>query len=226
MNTLNLVLMIPWHIFFQENSQTPELIRLAPSVVQNSFVSIQKAVSDNAKLAISSQSTAPLEARAEIWLMVGNPDEALKDFLAAYNILLQTKPTPAEKIRFLTKLSGFLVQFHKNPVAQHVSNSWEYFYQGKKALRDKNISQAKNYFDNAISLSPAEPLFYYFRAMASFLLGNIGDGRRDALMGVFLETTHEPPNRDKFLEELEPFQGPVRVWLCEIIRTQPVIFNK
>lgn len=226
MNAFTVILMIPWHISFQESSQTPELIRLAPPVVQNSFVSIQKAVSDNAKLAITSQSTAPLESRAEIWLMVGNPDEALKDFLAAYNILLQTKPTPAEKIRFLIKLSGFLVQFRKNPVAQHVSHSWDYFYQGKKALREKNISLAKNYFDNAISLSAAEPLFYYFRAMASFLIGNIDEGRRDALMGLFLESTQESPSRNRLLEELESFQGSARVWLCETIKTQPIIFNK
>jgi hypothetical protein len=226
MNAFNLVLMIPWHIFFQENSQSPELIRLAPPVIQNSFVSIQKAVSDNAKLPLTSQSTAPLEARAEIWLMVGNPDEALKDFLAAYNILLQSKPIPSEKIRFLTKLSSFLIQFNKNPVAQHVSHSWDYFYQGKKALRGKNITQAKNYFDNAVSLNPAEPLFYFFRAMASFHLGNVDVGQRDALMGVFLERNQELPNRDRLLEELESFQGSVRVWLCETIKTQPVIFNK
>lgn len=226
MNAVALIFLLPWTVSFQEFSNPPELIRLAPPLVQEAFKTIQSAVLENEKLPKSGQSTIPLEARAEIWLQVGNPDLALKDYLNAYHILLQTNPPPAEKVRFLSKLSTFLAQYHKNPLAKHVSHSWDYFYQGKNALRQKQYELAADYFQNAVSLSPSEPMFYYFRAMTSFHLGQRELGKRDALVGAFLERNLEIPNRERFLEELEPFQGPSRVWLCEILRTQPVVFGK
>lgn len=226
MNASTLACLLNYAICSQENQPLPELVRLAPPIVQESFKTIEKSVLENASLTPAKRSPAPLESRAEIWLLLGNPDAALKDYLSAYSILLQSSSPPAEKLRFLTKLSAFLAQYHKNPIPQHVSHSWDYFYQGKKALRDRQYPEATDFFQNAISLSPAEPMFHYFMALAFYQTGNREGGQREALMGAFLERNRDIPNRERFLEELEPFQGPARVWLCEILRTKPVVFEK
>ena len=198
----------------------PALIKLGPKSLQQSFIIVEKTIKENP------EDPEPLMARAEIYASIGNNETAIKDFLQAYKLLLAKNPTPAAKIKFLSKLSEFIKKSETNPKDIFISTSWDYYNQGKIALRAKNYLKAAEYFSNSISLNPKEALFFYFRALSEHTLGNVQDARRDALVGAFLQRNTSDTERTLILNEMEHFQGTSRIWLCETIKTQPITFNK
>jgi tetratricopeptide (TPR) repeat protein len=198
----------------------PALIKLGPKSLQQSFIIVEKTIKENP------EDPEPLMARAEIYASIGNNETAIKDCLQAYKLLLAKNPTPAAKIKFLSKLSEFIKKNEENPKDIFISSSWDYYNQGKIALRAKNFLKASEYFSNSISLNPKEALFFYFRALSEHTLGNVQDARRDALVGAFLQRNTIDTERTLILNEMEHFQGTSRIWLCETIKTQPITFNK
>ena len=208
-------------LFAQDpNLDLPALIKLGPKSLQNSFILIERTIKENP------ENPEPLIARAEIYASLGNNETAIKDCLQAYKLLLAKNPTPAAKIKFLSKLSEFIKKSETNPKDLFISSSWDYYNQGKLAFKEKNYLKAAEYFSNAISLNPKETLFFYFRALSEYMLGNVQDARRDALVGAFLERSVTDSEKTLILKELEHFQGTSRIWLCETIKTQPITFNK
>ncbi len=208
--------------FFAQDSNPdlPAIIKLGPISLQKSFLVVEKTIKENP------DNPEPLMARAEIYASLGNNETAIKDCLQAYKLLLAKNPTPAAKIKFLSKLSEFIVKSETDPKDNFVSSSWDYYNQGKIALKAKNYIKASEYFSNSISLNPKETLFFYFRALAEHIQGNFQDARRDALVGAFLERGAIDSERTLILKELEHFQGTSRIWLCETIKTQPITFGK
>ena len=208
-------------IFAQDpNLDLPALIKLGPKSLQQSFIIVEKTIKENP------ENPEPLMARAEIYASIGNNETAIKDCLQAYKLLLAKNPTPAAKIKFLSKLSEFIKKSETNPKDLFISTSWDYYNQGKVALKEKNYLKASEYFSNSISLNPKETLFFYFRALSEHILGNVQDARRDALVGAFLQRNTSDTERTLILKEMEHFQGTSRIWLCETIKTQPITFNK
>ena len=198
----------------------PALIKLGPKSLQQSFIIVEKTIKENP------ENPEPLMARAEIYASIGNNETAIKDCLQAYKLLLAKNPTPAAKIKFLSKLSEFIKKSETNPKDHFISTSWDYYNQGKVALKEKNYLKASEYFSNSISLNPKETLFFYFRALSEYMQENIQNARRDALVGAFLERSVTDSEKTLILKELEHFQGTSRIWLCETIKTQPITFNK
>ena len=208
-------------IFAQDpNLDLPALIKLGPKSLQQSFIIVEKTIKENP------ENPEPLMARAEIYGSIGNNETAIKDCLQAYKLLLAKNPTPAAKIKFLSKLSEFIKKSETNPKDLFISTSWDYYNQGKVALKEKNYLKASEYFSNSISLNPKETLFFYFRALSEYMQENIQNARRDALVGAFLERSVTDSEKTLILKELEHFQGTSRIWLCETIKTQPITFNK
>lgn len=90
-------------IFAQDpNLDLPALIKLGPKSLQQSFIIVEKTIKENP------ENPEPLMARAEIYASIGNNETAIKDCLQAYKLLLEKNPTPAAKIKFLSKLSEFI----------------------------------------------------------------------------------------------------------------------
>lgn len=208
-------------LFAQDpNLDLPALIKLGPKSLQKSFMQVEKTIKENP------ENPEPLMARAEIYAAIGNNETAIKDCLQAYKLLLAQNPTPAAKIKFLSKLSEFIKKTETNPKDLFVSSSWDYYNQGKIAFKEKNFIKASEYFSNSISLNPKETLFFYFRALSEHIQGNVQDARRDALVGAFLERSVTDSEKNLILKEMEHFQGTSRIWLCETIKTQPITFGK
>ena len=95
------------------------------------------------------------------------------------------------------------------PPALGQSLAGEYYGLGVNAFFDGRTGEAVSHFDNAISLEPNEPHYYYFRGLAQYC-GCSGNG--DFLTGATIEaSTGSGRPSSRVNRALERVQGPVRL---------------
>lgn len=195
----------------------PFLIRKSSPSVQKAWRQVDAAVRDNQ--ALQKPLPDPYLARAEIWTMVGNHEEALADQLRALQLLYDQNPSLLDQKRYLEAMRQTLSRLHKMPRPFFPMEADQIFYLGKARFFQCDFPQALKEFHEAIRLRPDEPLYWYYRALTYKRLGKEREANRDARVAASLRRAGK--SRKDLATELERIQGATRAWLTQNDRWRP-----
>lgn len=192
----------------------PQLIRRSTAQVQASWIAVQKAVAENEKL--KHPLPEPYLARAEIWAVVNNHEDALKDCLAATEFFLKNSPTLTERSRYFIRLDQILRELESRPHAYFPDDAIEFGVQGRSYYDQGRLEEALVQFTEAVRLMPDGPVYRFFRALTLKRLGREAEADRDAWVGA--NAAREAKENGRLCEadiaaQLERVQGPLRRWL-------------
>ena len=161
----------------------------------------------------------PYFARAEIWMAVNNYPLAIEDYVNGLHYArlsgrdIITYSPYFSKMQLATeKLLSLPVPptgTTKNIVLRgnyHLNLGISLYFGGK--YRD-----AINNFDDAISLSPSDPIAWYFRGLSFYALGDLGRAQHDALLGMHFEHKLSHYRKKSITRSLMRIQGENRAWL-------------
>jgi tetratricopeptide (TPR) repeat protein len=204
------------------DDEIPPLIRRQPQVVQDAWRQIAAAVIENQGLA--RPRPEPLFARAELWMMVGNYDAALRDLLLAMRIASDTGTAPRVYDAVFNRLREVLERYDTTPVPPEDGEPSRHFGHGMHSFWNGHYVEAHKAFSNAISLAPGNPLYWYMRAVTHRRLGNEEAAKHDALLGASAERKACLRRDSASLDinrELKRLQGRDRIWLENQRRGDP-----
>jgi len=201
----------------EDDSDMPLLIRRASPAVRKAWRQVEAAVRDNE--ALKEPLPDPYLARAEVWAMVGNHEEALADELRALELLQRRKPSLLEQTRYLKRVQDTLARLGKMPRPYYPLDADKLFYLAKSFYFGCQLDEALKELNEAIRLRPEEPLYWYYRALTYKRLGREAEADRDARVAASLRRAGK--SRKDLATELERIQGPLRVWLAETARWRP-----
>lgn len=203
-------------------NEVPPLIRRQPQVVQDAWLQIAEAVVANQRL--PRPRPEPLFARAELWMMVGNYDAALRDLLEAMRIASDTGVSPRVYDAVFNRLREVLERYDVTPVPPEDGEPSRHYGHGVHSFWAGHYVEAEKAFANAISLAPSNPLYWYMRAVTRRRLGNEQTANHDALLGVAAERKACLRRDGVSLDinrELKRLQGSDRIWLEDHRRGDP-----
>ncbi len=196
------------------DDEIPPLIRRQPQVVHDAWRQIAAAVIENQGLA--RPRPEPLFARAELWMMVGNYDAALRDLLVAMRIASDTGAAPRVYDAVFNRLREVLERYDTTPVPPEDGEPSRHFGHGMHSFWKGHYVESQKAFSNAISLAPGNPLYWYMRAVTHRRLGNDEAAHHDALLGASAERKACLRRDSASLDinrELRRLQGNDRIWL-------------
>jgi tetratricopeptide (TPR) repeat protein len=196
------------------DKEIPPLIRRQPQVVQDAWRQIAAAIDENQGL--SRPRPEPLFARAELWMMVGNYDAALRDLLVAMRIASDTGAAPRVYDAVFNRLRDVLERYDSTPVPPEDGEPSRHYGHGMHSFWKGHYVEAHKAFSNAISLAPGNPLYWYMRAVTHRRLGNEEAAQHDALLGASAERKACLRRDSASLDinrELRRLQGNDRIWL-------------
>lgn len=200
----------------------PPLIRRQPQVVRDAWRQIAVAVAENERL--PRPRPEPLFARAEVWMMVGNYDAALRDLLLAMRIADEADVTPRIYDAIFRRLREALERYDVTPVPPEDGEPSRHYGHGMHSFWAGCYEDAEKSFTNAISLAPGNPLYWYMRALTRRRVGNEEAAKHDALLGTAAErrACYERGNVSADINrELRRLQGSDRIWLEDRRRGDP-----
>jgi len=200
----------------------PPLIRKASPSVQKAWLEVDKVVRDNEKR--PNPLPDPYVARAEIWSVVGNYDDALTDYVRATELLFKQKPTLIEQAKYLARIQETLREIGKQGRPYYPEEGSDYYEKGRQLYFKGELNKALDYFNAAVQLVPQEAVFWYYRGLTYKRLGKDVEAERDVKIGAGIVRQAEENNRDINKEvglALERIQGPLRNWLTETARELP-----
>ncbi len=205
------------------DDEVPPLIRRQPQVVQDAWRQISAAIVENERL--PRPRPEPLFARAELWMMVGNYDAALRDLLVAMRVASDTGVSPRVYDAVFNRLRDVLERYDVTPVPPEDGEPSRHYGHGMHSFWAGRYVEAEKAFANAISLAPDNPLYWYMRAVTRRRLGSEDAARHDALLGVAAERKACLRRDGASLDinrELRRLQGSDRIWLENHRRGDPV----
>ena len=200
----------------------PPLIRRQPRVVHDAWRQIATAVAANQGL--SRPRPEPFFARAELWMMVGNYDAALRDLLLAMRIASDTGVAPRVYDAIFQRLREVLERYDATPVLPEDGEPLRHYGHGMHSFWAGRYVEADESFADAISLAPSNPLYWYMRAVTRRRLGNEGAAKHDALLGAAAERKACSRRDGASLDinrGLRRLQGSDRIWLEDYRRGNP-----
>ena len=205
-----------------EEDEVPPLIRRQPPVVQDAWRQIAAAIVENERL--PRLRPEPLFARAELWMMVGNYDAALRDLLAAMRIASDAGVPPRVYDSVFNRLREVLERYDVTPVPPEDGEPSRHYGHGIHSFWAGRYVEAEKAFANAISLAPNNPLYWYMRSVTRRRLGNEQTANHDALLGVAAERKaclrRDGVSHD-INSEFKRLQGSDRIWLENHRRGDP-----
>jgi hypothetical protein len=204
------------------SDEIPPLIRRQPQVVHDAWRQIAAAIAENQTL--TRPRPEPLFARAELWMMVGNYDAALRDLLMAMRIASDTGAAPRVYDAVFNRLREVLERYDTTPVPPEDGEPSRHYGHGVHSFWKGHYFEAQKAFSNAISLAPGNPLYWYMRAVTHRRLGNEDAAQHDALLGASAERKaclrRDSASMD-INRELKRLQGDDRIWLENQRRGDP-----
>jgi tetratricopeptide (TPR) repeat protein len=204
------------------DDEIPPLIRRQPQVVHDAWRQIAVAVAENQRL--TRPRPEPLFARAELWMMVGNYDAALRDLLVAMQIASDTGAAPRVYDAVFNRLREVLERYDTTPVPPEDGEPSRHYGHGMHSFWEGHYVEAEKAFADAISLAPGNPLYWYMRAVTHRRLGNEEAAMHDALLGASAERKACLRRDGASLDinrELRRLQGNDRIWLENQRRGDP-----
>ncbi len=194
----------------------PALIRREPERVQQAYKDVEATIALNKKL--KKELPEPYFLRAKLWTMVKNYDLALRDYVTASALVKDSKLDPVRYVTYFDGMTKLLDGLDRVPKAPDAGNATYHYNQGRSAFWAKDYAKAMLYFDDAISLDPTEPLYWYYRGMIFRNQGNERRAVHDIRLGANMERINrrQGRNSDYLLLALERVQGPMRLWLNKI----------
>jgi tetratricopeptide (TPR) repeat protein len=204
------------------DDEIPPLIRRQPQVVHDAWRQIAAAVAENQRL--TRPRPEPLFARAELWMMVGNYDAALRDLLVAMQIASDTGAAPRVYDAVFSRLREVLERYDTTPVPPEDGEPSRHYGHGMHSFWEGQYVEAEKAFADAISLAPGNPLYWYMRAVTHRRLGNEEAAMHDALLGASAERKACLRRDGASLDinrELRRLQGNDRIWLESQRRGDP-----
>jgi tetratricopeptide (TPR) repeat protein len=204
-------------LFAADDDDAPLLIQKASPSIQKAWRQVDNAIKDNDRL--KKPLPEPYLARAEIWAMVGNYDEALADQLRATELLYKGTPSLIEQKRYLERMQKTLDRLRKMPRPYFPVDADKLYYLGRSFYFQGDCERALKELNEAIRLRPDEPLYWYYRALTYRRLGKNDEATRDARVAASLRRAGK--SRKDIARELERIQGAPRVWLNEQDRWRP-----
>jgi len=204
------------------DDEIPPLIRRQPQVVHDAWRQIAAAVAENQRL--TRPRPEPLFARAELWMMVGNYDAALRDLLVAMQIASDTGAAPRVYDAVFRRLREVLERYDTTPVPPEDGEPSRHYGHGMHSFWEGQYVEAEKAFADAISLAPGNPLYWYMRAVTHRRLGNEEAAMHDALLGASAERKACLRRDGASLDinrELRRLQGNDRIWLESQRRGDP-----
>ena len=196
------------------DDEVPPLIHRQPQVVQDAWRQIAAAIIENERL--PRPRPEPLFARAELWMMVGNYDAALRDLLVAMRVASDNGVSPRVYDAVFNRLRDVLERYDVTPVPPEDGEPSRHYGHGMHSFWAGRYVEAEKAFANAISLAPNNPLYWYMRAVTRRRLGSEDASRHDALLGVAAERKACLRRDGASLDinrELKRLQGSDRIWL-------------
>jgi len=200
----------------------PALIRRQPQVVQDAWEQVEAAIIENQKFA--QPLPEPYFARSELWIMVGNYDEAMRDLLAA----MQAAENRGESLRLYTavfaRLRDALERYDAMPVPPEDGEPSQHYGHGMHTFWAGNYVLAAQDFTNAITLAPNNPLYWYMRAITRRRMGDDKAAKHDVLLGAAAERrmcSRSLESGAEISRQLRRVQGADRLWLEEYRRGNP-----
>lgn len=206
-----------------EDKEVPPLIRRQPQVVQDAWRQINAAIAENERL--PRPRPEPLFARAELWMMAGNYDAALRDLLVAMRVASDTGVSPRVYDAVFSRLRDVLERYDVTPVPPEDGEPSRHYGHGMHLFWAGHYVDADKAFTNAISLAPNNPLYWYMRAVTRRRLGSEDAARHDALLGVAAERKACLRRDGASLDinrDLRRLQGSDRLWLENHRRGDPL----
>lgn len=204
------------------DEEIPPLIRRQPQVVHDAWRQIAVAVVENQRL--PRPRPEPFFARAELWMMVGNYDAALRDLLSAMRIASDMGAAPRVYDAIFTRLREVLERYDTTPVPPEDGEPTRHYGHGVHSFWEGHYAEAEKAFADAISLAPGNPLYWYMRAVTHRRLGNEEAAKHDALLGASAERKacmqRDGASQD-INRELRRLQGNDRIWLESQRRGDP-----
>jgi tetratricopeptide (TPR) repeat protein len=203
-------------------SDLPPLIRKASPKVRKAWLEVDTVVRENETR--PNPLPEPYVARAEIWSLVGNYDDALADYVKATEYLFKQKPTLIEQARYLARIQETLSQMGKQGRPYYPEEGSDYYEKGRQLYFKGELNKALDYFNAAVQLVPQESVFWYYRGLTYKRLGKDTEAERDVKIGAGIVRQAEENNRDINKEvgvALERVQGSLRNWLTETARELP-----
>ncbi len=204
------------------DDEIPPLIRRQPQVVHDAWRQIAAAIVENQGL--TRPRPEPLFARAELWMMVGNYDAALRDLLLAMRIASDTGVAPRVYDAVFNRLREVLERYDTTPVPPEDGEPSRHYGHGMHCFWQGHYVEAQKAFSNAISLAPGNPLYWYMRAVTHRRLGSEERAQHDALLGASAERKACLRRDSASLDinrELRRLQGNDRIWLENQRRGDP-----
>jgi hypothetical protein len=204
------------------DNSLPLLIRRQPKVVHDAWRQIAATIRDNRLLA--RPRPEPFFARAELWMMVGNYDEAMRDLLLAMQTVNESGVSPRIYDAIFERLRQVLERYDAMPVPPEDGEPVRHYGCGVHAFWAGRYGEADKDFTNAITLAPKNPVYWYMRAVSRRRLGDDRAATHDALLGVAAERqacARSSIAVSNINRELRRLQGPDRLWLEDHRRGNP-----
>lgn len=200
-----------------ERNDLPALIAIQDEAIRTAWKELERAVEANAQLVASEQLPEPFLARAEIWGMVGNHQEALRDNLRAAEILHKRGVDLVDFAKYFVVLKDALDKYDREPVPRFLAEALDYWALGTTDFFRSRYAEALPRFVNAVQLDPGNPLYWYYRSLTYLGLSQEREAVHDAKVGAALERRLRESLDIETLRNLgsrlERIQGPRRTWL-------------
>lgn len=149
--------------------ELPYLLKLQPRPVQESWFKINELIKENTSL--EKPIPDPYLARAELWSLVGNHEEAIEDYLQATNLTLEGNPSVADQSRMLVVLKEALKRLAEQPQPRYPQKSREFFQDGFRLFYHGMHEDAAPLLAEATRLDTTDPVFRVVRALNCKKLG-------------------------------------------------------
>ncbi len=201
----------------------PELIRKQPETLWKAWLAVDAVIRENAGRA--QPLPQPYLARAEIWSLAGNHEEAVRDLLTATSIARSQRATVVEQARYLTRLQESLEQLVRAPRPEFHGDATAQFTAGLNDYFQGDLTQALRHFESATQLAPEDTVYWYYRALTHKRLGNDRDAARDITVAVSLEKSQAewlPRTHGRWLGYFTRVQGPLRQWMESYRSAKPL----
>lgn len=192
----------------------PQLIQIQSSAVRTAWREINRIISDNERL--PQPSADPYLVRAELWVVAGSHEDALRDYLTATNLLFRDHPNAAQQSAHLARLRRALDQLLKQPRPAFPDSADREFARGTTAFHQHRLEEAAWSFEEACRLDPDNPLPHLYRGLVYRLQRRQSDADREIAVTVGLirrPGMNVPYEMAHLHARLEPIQGPLRQWL-------------
>jgi len=186
----------------------PRVIALSSKGVKEAWKEAQSAVAENSRLA--NPLPDPYFARAEIWAAANSNEDALRDFVTAFRLSLESGEDLQSYSRHFSTLNQVLDGYDRVPRPQVPGDALAHYGHGIRDYFNGDLNSALGHFNDAVQLDPREPLYRYFRAVTYKRLGDNRRAQHDALFGASLEGEN---GKASLAGGFTRVQGDLRQWL-------------